>query len=108
VTHLVQTTAQDAYGLLHGAPRGVDQSGSCAEEGPSSACLVLLQTCCVWPETPCTAVHFLYGMGYLPIMHLEQMLPSVAFGKTAALQCSLQHVISFMQSQVVLGSSISS
>jgi len=47
-------------------------------------------------------------MGYLPIMHLEQMLPSVAFGKTAALQCSLQHVISFMQSQVVLGSSISS
>jgi len=47
-------------------------------------------------------------MGYLPIMHLEQMLLFVAFDKTAALQCSLQHVISFMQSQVVLGGSISS
>jgi len=103
----VQTTAQDAYGLLHGAPRGVDQSGSCAEEGLSFACLVL-QTCCVWPDTPCTAAYFLHGMSYLPIMHLEQMLLFVAFGKTAALQCCLQHAISLMQSQVILGGSSSS
>ncbi len=65
--------------------------------------LVMLHTCCVWPDTPYTAVYSLRGMGYLPVMHLGQMLPCVAYGKTAALQCCLQHALSCMQSQVILG-----
>ena len=107
MSHLVQTPAQDAYGLLHGAPRGVDQSGSCAEEGLSFACLVLLQTCCVWPDTPYTAVYFRHCISYLPVMHLELMLQFVAFGKTAALQCCLPHALSCVQSQEILGGSSS-
>lgn len=36
---VMQTATQDAYGLLHGTPRGADQSSSCAEEGISVTCV---------------------------------------------------------------------